>query len=131
MGNISHNKHRWYGSAGLAFATGDDPDTADDETFRQTGLQDNNGKLGGVTSFRYYGELSDPELSNLFIATVGVGKRLTTDLSVDVIAHYYRLHETSSQLEEVEWDSDLSGGNKSLGWETDVIVGYRGASKVA
>ncbi len=116
----------WYLTTGVAHATGDDPSTADDETFRQTGLQDNNGRFGGLVSFRYYGELSDPELSNLWVASVGVGKRIRPQLSLDLIAHNYRLDRRATALDEVEWDSDLTGSSTKLGWETDLVVGLRG-----
>ncbi len=115
----------WYGTIGFAYATGDDPSTNDDETFRQTGLHDNNGKFGGFTSFRYYGELSDPELSNLSISTLGLGKHVTSNLSVDLVAHYYKLDESVTELDSVEWDSDLSGEETDIGWEVDVVLGYQ------
>lgn len=115
----------WYATVGLAYATGDDPGTRADETFRQTGLQDNNGRFGGLVSFRYYGELSDPELSNLWITTVGIGKRLLPELSIDFVTHSYRLAEKTTPPNEAEWDSETSGSSGNLGWEADVIVGFR------
>ena len=49
---------------GWAWGSGDqEPQSGNNGTFRQTGFQDNNDKWSGVTSFRYYGELVDPELS--------------------------------------------------------------------
>ena len=78
---------------GWALGTGDDDLTDRRGPFRQTGLQDNNGKFGGVTSFRYYGELFDPELSNLQVTTLGFGIRPARNFSVDVIGHVYRQDE--------------------------------------
>ena len=50
----------------VAVGSGDsNPDQGPDHAFRQTGLQDNNSRFSGVNSFRYYGELLQPELSNL------------------------------------------------------------------
>ena len=59
---------------GCAFGSGDD-DPLDNENnnFRQTGLQDNSAKFNGVTHLKYYGEMFDPELSNLVILTAGFG----------------------------------------------------------
>ena len=78
----------WYLSAGYAFGSGDD-DGSDgvDHAFRQTGIQDNNDKFGGVTSFKYYGELLEPELSNLHVLTLGVGRRFGRRMSLDLIYH--------------------------------------------
>ena len=36
-------------------------------------MQRNRGKFNGVVSFRYYGEVLDPELTNLRILTLGIG----------------------------------------------------------
>lgn len=117
---------RWYAVTGIAFASGDDPDTTTDEQFRQTGLQDNNGRFGGETSFRYYGEVADPELSNLIVSTLGVGHRLTETVSLDVVAHEYRLHRASIGVLEGNWDSDLTGASKRLGTGADIVFGYSG-----
>ncbi|MFO0983672.1 MAG: DUF5666 domain-containing protein [Planctomycetota bacterium] len=46
---------------GYALGTGDRNAGDNRAGFRQSGLQDNNGKFAGVTSFRYYGEILDPE----------------------------------------------------------------------
>lgn len=117
---------RWYAVTGIAFASGDDPDTTTDEQFRQTGLQDNNGRFGGETSFRYYGEVADPELSNLIVSTLGVGHRLTETVSLDVVAHEYRLHRAAIGVLEGNWDSDLTGASKRLGTGADIVFGYSG-----
>ena len=122
-------KEALYLTAGMAYATGDDPSTDRDETFRQTGLQDNNGKLGGITSFKYYGELSDPELSNMSIATLGVGSRPLRDLSIDLLGHAYRLNEPAVEVADAEWDADLTGSGRFLGWEADLVVGLRGRER--
>ncbi len=118
-----------YLTAAAAYATGDDPDTPEDETFRQTGLQDNNGKFGGITSFRYYGELSDPELSNMMIATLGAGTRPSRNLSIDLVGHAYHLNKRAEEVTDSEWDADLTGEARFLGWEADLIIGLRGQDR--
>jgi len=63
---------------GYAFGTGDpNPDDHIDRSFRQSGLQYNSDQLTGVTWFKYYGELFDPDLSNLSIFTGAMGIRPT------------------------------------------------------
>jgi alginate production protein len=93
--------------------------------FQQTGLQDNNGKFAGVTSFRYYGELVDPELSNLHIATVGFGARLASRSSLDLVMHYYRQDVARNRLGDAEVSQKLDGVHRDLGWEIDVVWGDR------
>ena len=119
---------RPYFTAGYAFGSGDsDPDTGADKEFRQTGLEGNQDKFGGVTSFKYYGETFDPELRNLKILTVGVGFRPTKDSSIDSVYHTYRQDELSDKLRgsplDLDPNEDGTRPNKSLGSEIDVIIG--------
>ena len=112
-------------TVGYAVGRGDgDPDDGNDNTFRQTGLQDNNGRFDGVTSFRYYGELVDPELSNLGIFTLGLGFRIAEQTSLDFVWHHYLQDQARAQLFEAEID-DPDGVEPDLGWEFDVILGSR------
>lgn len=118
----------YYGIAGYAWASGDDPDTPDDESFRQTGLQKNNGRFGGVTSYRYYGELLDPELSNLGIATLGAGWRISKSVSLDLIWHGYRQSEPSTTLRNAQLRTQPDGVHDRLGSEWDLVLGIRPSS---
>ncbi len=111
---------------GYAFGTGDS-DTTDrvDNSFRQSGLQYNSDKLTGVTWFKYYGELFDPELSNLSILTSGVGIRPTRKSSLECVYHYYLQDEASNTIRDSDLDAKPTGLSKRLGSEIDLIVGYR------
>jgi len=112
---------------GYAFGTGDgDPDDDVDKSFRQTGLQNNEGSFNGVPDFKYYGELFDPELSNLSVFTVGAGINLTEESSIDLVYHYYLQHKASDNLRDAGIDADPDGQSKRLGSEIDLIMGYEG-----
>lgn len=104
---------------------GDDGGVGPDRTFRQTGFQDNNGKFGGVTSFRYYGELLDPELSNLGVLTAGIGARLARRTSLDLVGHYYRQDRPRDRMVDAGVDGKLTGLSRDLGWEIDLVFGDR------
>ena len=88
-------------------------------------MQDNNGKFGGVTSFRYYGELFDPELANLHIGTLGAGFLFTKKGSIDLVGHYYRQDESARKIIDSDIDRKPNGNDRELGWEVDAIVGWR------
>jgi alginate production protein len=103
-------------TAGYAFGS---------RNFRQTGLQDNEGRFNGVTRFRYYGELFDPELSNFLILTHGIGIRPTRRTSVNLVHHYYFQPRASSFILDAAIDADPSGRSRDLGHEIDGIFGYR------
>src|SRR3990170_6062553 len=65
-------------SVALSYAVGTGDANPDDDTnyeFRQTGLQSNEARFSGVTQFKAYGEVLDPELTNLRIFTAGGGFR--------------------------------------------------------
>jgi alginate production protein len=110
----------------LGFAFGEGGDDPDEHTgFRQSGLQENSGKLTGLTSVDYYGELFNPELSNLFILTAGAGIEPVNDLSLELIYHYYRQHRAMDEIFDADADADPDGVHKGLGQEFDLVLGYR------
>ncbi len=115
-----------YFTLGFAYGSGD-PDGADqeDSNFRQTGLQDNDDKLGGVANVHYYGEAFQPELSNMQIYTAGVGFRPTRKSSADLIYHHYRQVEAADRLRDAEFNPDPNGIDKTLGNAIDLILAYR------
>lgn len=117
---------RWYLTAAWAFGQGDaNSKNGTDGNFRQTRLQDNNGKFGGVTSFRYYGELIDPELANMHIGTLGLGYLFTSKGSIDLVAHYYRQDKAVRKIIDSDIDQKPNGIDRELGWEVDAIIGWR------
>lgn len=109
----------------LGYALGTGSDTARRGGFRQTGFHDNTGKLGGLASFQYYGELLDPELANLHIATAGASARLTDELSLDLVVHGYRQDVAAQTLEDSDLDLRPSGLDADLGYEADLVLGRR------
>ncbi|MEO2161496.1 MAG: alginate export family protein, partial [bacterium] len=116
----------YYFTAGYALGSGDsDPTDGVDQSFRQTGLQDNNDKFGGVTSFRYYGELLDPELSNLGVLTLGVGRRFGKRDSLDLVFHSYVQDQAADYLTNTDLKRKPDGIHTQLGWELDIIYGKR------
>lgn len=118
---------RPYVFASYAFGSGDGRAGGDtDRNYRQTGLQDNNDRTFGVASYRYYGELLRPELSNLHVTSVGVGLNPAKWWSVDVIYHHYRQDHRSSMLRDTVLRSSPSGNSRDLGDEIDVVIGFSG-----
>ncbi len=111
-------------SLGWAFGTGDDKtDGGTDENFRQTGLQDNSSDFNSVTEFKYYGEVFDPELSNLMIATAGLGLKPIEEASIDIVYHFYRQDRAADTIRDSAITADPDGVSNTLGHEVDVILG--------
>ena len=118
-------------TGGFAHGSGDDNlGDGEDGNFRQTGLQDNNSRFHGLTAFNIYGELFDPELSNMDIFTAGLGIRPTKKSSFDVVYHHYRQSVAMPMLRDVGIDPDPNGASKNLGDEVDFIVGIRDIKNV-
>lgn len=109
---------------GYAFGSGE-RDGADTIGYRQSGLQDNNAKLGGVTSVRYYGELFDPELANLGVATVAFAVRPATGWSCSLLLHDYRQDVAATTTPDSGLRTVPTGLSSDLGREVDFVVGYR------
>ncbi|MGH7884128.1 MAG: alginate export family protein, partial [Thermodesulfobacteriota bacterium] len=110
---------------GFAFGTGDDnPEDGESNSFRQTGFQNNEGSFNGVPDFSYYGEVFDPELSNLLIFTAGLGINITEKSSIDFVYHYYQQHKSFDSFRDVGIDAEPNGESKNIGNEVDLILGY-------
>ena len=112
---------------GYAIGSGDRrPESGADHAFRQTGLQDNSDYFGGAFRFHYYGDLLQPELSNLHILTVALGFRLFEkrweESSIDFIYHLYSQVEPAPFLRDAALDTDPEGNKRAIGQEWDLVV---------
>lgn len=114
---------------GYAYGSGE-KDSSSQMGYRQSGYHDNNGKIGGVTSIRYYGDVFRPELSNIAIFTAAASFRPFENSALSVIYHTY-VQDYASQTQPL---SDMRIGSGSipngrdplLGSEIDLVFGYRG-----
>ncbi len=103
----------------------------EDQRFRQTRFANNADRYSGVTNFRYYGEVLDPELSNIQLLTVGIGIRPSLKkTSIDLIAHDARQHRLAETV-RTGLDIEANGHGRRLGHELDLVVGYRGLRDVS
>ena len=112
-----------YLTAAAAFGSGDDG-SGTDTAFRQTSIQDNSSKFGGVTSLQYYGEVLDPELTNLGILTLGAGFRPSPRTSVDIVYHRYVQPRLQNDFRDVAIDEDPDGEDRDIGNGIDIVVGF-------
>lgn len=107
-------------TAGIAHATGG----SRADRFRQSGLQSNDFALNGKNSFRYLGEVMDPELTNIQIFTLGLGLELSKLVRADIAFHHYQQVEADDALRGSDVEFDPLGFNTDLGIGADVVVGY-------
>ena len=114
-------------TATLAFARGSGAVASDtlDRNFHQTGLHENKARLGGVKRLRRYGELLDPELSNLDVATVGLAFRLKENTSIELLRHQYRQGVASTLLSGARLSQAPTGLHRDIGVEWDLFLAWR------
>ena len=115
---------------GYAYGSGDgNPNDNTNQEFRQTGLQSNEVKSANVSKFKYYGEVLDPDLSNIRILTADFSFRPAQNIFIDLVYHQYRLNEIAdevrnwaltAQMNQV--DTHLS---KEVGKAFDIVLGFR------
>ncbi|MCB1849759.1 MAG: alginate export family protein [Gammaproteobacteria bacterium] len=116
---------------GLAYGSGDDHlSDGVDGNFRQTDIQDNEGRTFGITSYKYYGEISDFELANLWVGTLGVGVRPSRNLTAELIYHRYRQDEADDDLFDTDLEMEPVGKRVDLGQELDFVLGYRASDNL-
>ena len=109
---------------GYAIGSGDgSPENDTDREFRQTGLHGNEPGFGGVERFSAYGDLLNPELSNLSIFTVGFGLSLLHLSSLDFVYHNYTMVERADELHDSRLDAELTGEARDVGEALDIVLG--------
>jgi alginate production protein len=115
---------------GYAWGSGDrNPRSGTNTAFRQTGLQSNEARRGSLAKFRYYGEVLDPELSNLHIATAGFGFAPFENVTLDFLFHRYWQDRVAGELRNAALDlapnRDRGNLSRDIGQEIDIILGVR------
>jgi hypothetical protein len=93
--------------------------------FRQTGLHENKTRFAGVKRWQRYGELVQPELSNLSVASLGTGVRVLENSSIELTAHRLRQVRASERLPGSRLSADPQGRSRNLGREVNLLVAVR------
>lgn len=123
----------WRPSFWLGWSVGsgdEDPDDDVSNAFRQTGYEDNSSRVWGVSNILHYGELLDPELSNLRVLSLGFTVRPVNDVSIELVGHRYALDTLDDEFDVTDLrlgEEPLDGVSRGLGHEVDVIVAWRNA----
>jgi alginate production protein len=112
-------------SLGHARGSGGERSGRLDANFRQTGLQENKARFGGVKRLRQYGELLRPELSNLVVTSLGAGIRLGANSSVELMGLRYRQRVPSTTIPGARLSTAALGTNTDIGREIDLVVAVR------
>ena len=104
----------WTLTVGRAWASGDrNPDDNHNESFRQTGLQGESD---------VFGQLFQPELSNIVIDLIGVSWTVSSDVEIALYHYGYEQDELADEMRDVAIDFDPNGNSKDLGREVDLVL---------
>lgn len=114
--------HEWKPQLTLGLAAGT-------KGFQQTDLHSNKTYDGGQTQFNRYGYLYQPQLTNMAVATVGVGIRPSRMFSLDVTAHVYAQVEKTAGLPVARVSGETNGTSAILGGELSVVGAWRPTKK--
>jgi len=112
----------------LSYARGSgdrNPNNGHNSTFRQTGIQRNNWRFNGVSRFKIYGELFDPELSNMGIFTSALGLRVFKNSSIEMVYHKYDQVEAVDSIRNNSLNENPNGRSRDLGQEMDLVMNFR------
>lgn len=112
-------------TAGFARGSGGVRDDTLDENFRQTGLQENKARFAGVKRLRVYGEVLQPELSNLAVTTVGTGVRFLANSSAELVWHRYRQIRPDTSIAGARLAQDPLGIDSDIGQALDLFFAVR------
>lgn len=100
------------------------------EQFRQTGLQENKNRFAGVKRWQRYGELLQPELSNVEVLTAGTGLRFGRKSSLELLVHHYRQVRPAATLAGSKLSTEPAGRGRALGREIDLLLAIRESRRV-
>lgn len=96
-----------------------------DLDFRQTGLQENKGRIAGVKRLRLYGALLQPELANLQIDTLALGLRLQAKSSLELLHHRYRQQVAAPRIAGSRLSTQPQGLDTDIGQGWDLVLALR------
>ncbi|MCP4432792.1 MAG: alginate export family protein [Gammaproteobacteria bacterium] len=104
----------WTFFVGNARGSGDgNPDNRRVGAYRQSGLQDD---------AEAFGELYQPELSNLEADVTGFNWQVREGIEVSITSFDYRQRKIADEMREVSIEADLTGLSRDLGREIDIVV---------
>jgi hypothetical protein len=104
----------WYFILGAVRGSGDDnPGDGRDKSFRQTGLQGDS---------EAYGELYQPEISNLSVQAVGVAWEIVTGVEIALFGYDYEQLHLHDELRAGIIELDPNGIDRELGREIDLML---------
>ncbi len=102
---------------------------AGSEGFQQTELHSNKTYDYGQTQFNRYGYVYQPQLTNMAVATVGVGIRPSRMFSLDLTVHAYAQVEKMAGMPAARVSGETNGEHAFVGTELSLVGAWRPTKK--
>ena len=128
VGGAYRWRSRWNPALLLGYAIGSADRSPDDEvdgTFRPTALESNRYRLSRTKWLSYYGEVLDPDLSNLRVLTAAFSIESPGGFSVEAVYHHYAQVASSSRLARNDLRASTTGDSPFVGREFDTVLRFR------
>jgi len=110
---------------GLAHGSGDNDDKSSQNLFLQPSISNNKDYMIGTSRYRYYGEMLDPQLSNINIISLYGGLKLYENMWIESNYHKYIQQVATTQLRSSNLFISTNGLDRDIGQEVDIVVGGR------
>ena len=106
-----------------AYGQGDNGKGSSQDLFLQPRTSNNKGYMFGATRYRYYGEMLDPQLSNIQILSLYAGIAIYGNVHLEFNYHKYAQNTASTQLRSSNLFIQPNGLDTDIGQGFDVILG--------
>ncbi len=106
-----------------AYGQGSNGEGSSQDLYIQPNNSNNKGNILGTTRYRYYGEMLDPQLSNIQILSLFAGITVFENTYLEFNYHKYIQNTASTQLRSSNLFIQTNGEDKDIGQEIDVIWG--------
>lgn len=93
--------------------------------FRQTGIESHKTYDGGQTQFHRNGYVYQPELTNMAVASVGLGLRPSRMFSLDLTARAYAQIKPTAGVPDARVSGETTGRSALLGGELSLVGAWR------
>lgn len=109
---------RWMPQLALGLAVGS-------PGYQQPDIRSNKARDNGQAQFHRFGTVFQPDLSNLAVATVGLGLRPSREFSVDLRAHAYAQVDASTIAPIARIRGQTTGQSGFVGHELSIVGAWR------
>jgi hypothetical protein len=127
---LAYKRKKWGIGGRIAIGQGED-DNENINAFYQPRTSNNKDKLFGPTTVRSYGELSNPDLTNLILLGVFGGLEIKDKMWLEINLLKYQQYIKTNTTTFSKYFISPNGESSDLGWEANLIFEGESRTKYA